>query len=62
MKNGTFEGKTLLERVGLTARDLIVIILIMVNMYLIASGHTALDGKLIQVEAQQARYCGVAGR
>lgn len=57
--NGTSNRPPLLARLGLSARDVILILLIMADVYLVSTGHQALDTKLTQVEAQQARYCGV---
>jgi len=51
-----------LERIGLTARDLIVIILILVNMTLILTGHAKLDSDFTKVSASMAQSCGVVTR
>jgi len=53
-------GKPLFKGSGITARDLIVIILILADVYLVSTGHQALDTKLTQVEAQTAAACPVS--
>lgn len=55
-------GKSVLEKAGLTARDVIVIILIMADIYLVSTGHGALDGKITQIEAQQVSQCQAVAR
>jgi len=47
---------------SLTPRDLIVIILILADVYLVSTGHQALDTKLTQVEAQTVRQCEVVAK
>jgi len=54
--------KPLYKGSGLTPRDLIVIILILADVYLVSTGHQALDSKLTQVEAQTVRQCQEATR
>jgi hypothetical protein len=55
-------NKPLFKGSGLTARDLIVIILILADVYLVSTGHQALDAKLTQVEAQTVRSCEAVTR
>lgn len=55
-------GKPLFKGSGLTPRDLIVIILILADIYLVSTGHQALDNSLVKIEAQQAQQCGVVSR
>jgi len=54
--------KNLYNGSGLTPRDLIVIILILADVYLVSTGHQALDNKLTQVEAQTVRNCEVTAK
>jgi len=54
--------KPLFKGSGITARDLIVIVLILADIYLVSTGHQALDSKLVTVEAQQAHQCEAVTR
>jgi len=54
--------KPLYNGSGLTARDLIVIILILADVYLVANGHAALDTKLNLIEAQNVSRCEVTAK
>jgi len=56
------ETKPLYKGSGLTPRDLIVIILILADVYLVSSGHQALDNKLVTIEAQTVRNCEVTAK
>jgi len=47
---------------GLTPRDLIIIILILADVYLVSTGHQALDNKLVAIEAQTVRQCQAVTR
>jgi hypothetical protein len=54
------DQRPILERLGLTARDLTVMVFILINAYLIVSGHQTLDKEILhvqQVQAQQATIC-----
>lgn len=52
-------GKSLLQTIGLTARDLVIIVLILADVYLVSTGHQAIDSKITQIEAQTAQACPV---
>jgi len=54
--------KPLYKGSGLTPRDLIVIILILADVYLVSTGHQALDNKLVTIEAQNVRQCEAAAK
>lgn len=56
------ETKPLLKGSGLTPRDLIIIILILADVYLVSTGHQALDNKLVTIEAQTVRQCEAAAK
>jgi len=54
--------KPLFKGSGLTPRDMIVIILIVANVYLVSNGHAALDTKLNLIEAQNVSRCEVMAK
>jgi len=43
-------------------RDVIVIVLLLLNFLLVFTGHQQLDKQMVQVEAQTARQCAEALR
>lgn len=47
--------KTLLERIGIAPRDLIIILFILVNTAMIVTGHQQLDNRVLDVQRAEAR-------
>lgn len=45
------QRKSLFERVGITARDVIFIVFIIANTYLLMNGHQQLDANILRVQA-----------